>query len=62
MGSQRGFAPHFGLLKILLLEHHVTTRKRIMMQKGVITRGGVEDTRLDAKAKDTKKTEAKAKT
>ena len=29
--------PHFGSLKILILEHHVTTRKPTMMQKGIIT-------------------------
>ena len=39
-----GLCPHLGLLKILFLEHY-----------SVISRGGVEDTRLEAKAKDTKK-------
>ena len=34
-------APHFGLLKILFLEHHVTTRPQTMMKKGNNTRGGV---------------------
>ena len=37
-------------LKISLLEFFVTK-----MQQGLTTRGGVEDTRLEAKAKDTKK-------
>ena len=26
--------PHFGSLKILLLEHHATTRQQTMMEKG----------------------------
>ena len=30
-------APHFGLLKILFLERHVTTRQPAMMQKGIYT-------------------------
>ena len=30
-------SPHFGLLIILVLEHHATTRKPTMMQKGIIT-------------------------
>ena len=34
MGGQE--APCFGLLKILFLEHHLTT-KPTMMQKGIIT-------------------------
>ena len=29
--------PHFGLLKILFVEHHVTTRQQAMMEKGIIT-------------------------
>ena len=29
--------PHFGLLKILLLKHHATTRQQTMMEKGIIT-------------------------
>ena len=31
-----GLAPHFGLQKILVLEHPVTTRKPTMMQKDII--------------------------
>ena len=30
-------APHFGLLKILFLEHLVTTKQQAMMEKGIIT-------------------------
>ena len=30
-GVQEDLAPHFGVLKIRFLEHHVTTRKQIMM-------------------------------
>ena len=29
--------PHFGLLKILLLKHHATTRQLTMVEKEVIT-------------------------
>ena len=29
--------PHFGSLKILLLEHHATTRQQTMMEKEIIT-------------------------
>ena len=29
--------PHFGLLKILLLEHHGMTRQQTMMEKEIIT-------------------------
>ena len=32
-----GYAPHFGLLKIPFLKHHVTTRQSTMMAKGKIT-------------------------
>ena len=42
-GGQRGpyspngrLCPHFGLLKILLLKHHATTRQQTMMEKGII--------------------------
>ena len=31
------FAFYFGLLKILFLEHHSTTRQQTMMEKGIIT-------------------------
>ena len=30
-GGEGGRVPHFGLLKILFLEHHVTTRQQTMM-------------------------------
>ena len=30
-------APHFGLLKILFLEHRPKTRQQAMMEKGIIT-------------------------
>ena len=43
-GGAKGSVPfkgrlcsHFGLLKILLLKHHVTTRQQTMMEKGIIT-------------------------
>ena len=43
-GGQKGryppngrLCPHFGLLKILLLKHHATTRQQTMMEKGIIT-------------------------
>ena len=39
----------------------IRTRNFSLDATGIITRGGVEDTRLEAKAKDTKKSEAKAK-
>ena len=29
-------APHFSLLKILFLEHHVTTKQQTIMEKGII--------------------------
>ena len=35
--GREALPPDFGLLKILFLEHHVTTRKQTMMQKGMIT-------------------------
>ena len=31
------FFPHVGLLKILLLKHHATTKQQTMMEKGIIT-------------------------
>ena len=39
LGKFSAFAtfPHFGLLKMLVLEHHVTTRKPTMIKKGIIT-------------------------
>ena len=44
MGGQRGLYPPYGrlcpqvgLLKILLLKHHATTRQQTMMEKGIIT-------------------------
>ena len=65
-GGQGGHAPlttacvsHFGLVKILFLERHATTRQQTMMKKEIITRGGVEGTRL--KAKDTKKIRGQGK-
>ena len=30
-------APHFGQLKLLLLDHHATTRPQTMIKKGIIT-------------------------
>ena len=41
----------------------ILSRSQVSQEKShdVKTRGGVEDTRLEAKAKDTKKSEAKAK-
>ena len=33
----RRFCPYVGLLKILLLKHHATTRQQTMMEKGIIT-------------------------
>ena len=48
-------------IKMRFYHHRVTTRKQTKMQKGVVTRGGVDDTRLEAKAKDKKKFEAMAK-
>ena len=35
-GGQGDLAPHFGLLKILFLEHHVARKKLTMMHKGII--------------------------
>ena len=29
--------PHFGLLEIMLLEHHATTRQQTLMEKEIIT-------------------------
>ena len=34
-GNQLGLAPQSSLLKIFFFEHHVTTRKRTMIQKGI---------------------------
>ena len=42
----------------MIFSSGVETKKTV---KDLNTRGGVEDTRLEAKAKDTKKSEAKAK-
>ena len=36
-GGQGGLTLHLGLLKIHFLEHHVRSRKPIMMQKRIIT-------------------------
>ena len=38
-GAMGGRAPppHFGLLKMLFLEHHATTRQKTMMEEGIIT-------------------------
>ena len=43
-GGQKGryppngrLCPHFGLLKLLLLKHHATTRLQTMMEKRIIT-------------------------
>ena len=38
-GGQGGRAlvsPHFGLLKILFLEHHVTARQQTILKEGII--------------------------
>ena len=46
-----------------LSQHHEYSKNRLLslLQTRIYGRGGVEDTRLEAKAKDTKNSEAKAK-